>query len=210
MEARLHLIKGNPQGKQVEIPPGTLAIGRAEDSDLIIASTRVSRHHCEIVNDEKTLTITDKGSGNGTLVNGSKVLEQALEVGDEIQVGPLTFVLEIDGVRAKPGKPEAKAAPAAKAAPKVAPATKAAAAPKALAKPAPVAAKPKAPGFPPVPGKKPSPADVLSSLERLAGPKKPAAAAGPALKKPAGGALPAQKKDDLLEISDEDLIEPDK
>ena len=107
MEARLHLIKGNPKGKQVEIPSGTLTVGRAEDSDLIIASTRVSRHHCEIINEEGKLAIRDKGSGNGTFVNGAKIEEQALDAADEVRIGPLTFVLEIDGVREKPDKPAA-------------------------------------------------------------------------------------------------------
>jgi len=219
MQAKLHLVKGNPQGKQVEIPAGTLTVGRAEDSDLIVASTRVSRHHCEIVNDGKALTIRDKGSGNGTLVNGAKVEQQVLKPGDEVQVGPLTFVVEIDGVResaAKPAAPPAKAAPAA--APKAAPAKPAAQArPAAQAKPAAAApakaaVQPKAapkpaagPRVPMPPGKRAAPADVLASLEQLAARKKPPGG-------PAGPSAPPQKKkdDQVIEISDEDLIDPDK
>ncbi|HUU93531.1 MAG TPA: FHA domain-containing protein [Phycisphaerae bacterium] len=177
MEAKLHLIKGNPKGKQVEIPSGTLTVGRAEDSDLIIASTRVSRHHCEIVSEGGKLTIRDKGSGNGTFVNGAKIEEQALDAGDEVRIGPLTFVLEIDGVRDKPAKPAARQKPA--------PAPK----PKA---PKPKAARPKAP----VPAPKPrgSKDDILASLERLAG-------GGDA------GGDDASEKDDVLEISDDDLLD---
>ncbi len=169
MEAKLHLIKGNPKGKQVEIPSGTLTVGRAEDSDLIIASTRVSRHHCEIVNDEGHLAIRDKGSGNGTFINGAKIQEETLEAGDEVRIGPLTFVVEVDGVRKKPARAAAPARPA--------PAPK----PKA---PKPKAAKPKRPV---PPGKKDGKDDILASLERLAG-------GGP-------------QKDDVLEISDDDLID---
>jgi len=182
MEAKLHLIKGNPKGKQVEIPSGTLTVGRAEDSDLIIASTRVSRHHCEIVSEEGKLTIRDKGSGNGTFVNGAKIEEQALDAGDEVRIGPLTFVVEIDGVREKPGKtaPPAEAAPAPKPA-----------APKPAA-PKPKAAKPKAPV--PTPPKKASKDDILASLERLAG------GAG-------GGDQAEAETDDVLEISDDDLLD---
>lgn len=178
MQARLHLIKGNPQGKQVEIPTGTLTVGRAEDSDLIIASTRVSRHHCEIVNDQNRLIIRDKGSGNGTLVNAAKIQEQTLAPGDEVQVGPLTFVVEINGVRQGAAKPAAPAKPAA--------------APKA-ARPAP---KPKAPAPPP---KQKGGGDILASLERLAG-TKPTTGAKPPPPKPTGA-------DDVLQISDEDLID---
>ena len=179
MEAKLHLIKGNPKGKQVEIPSGTLTVGRAEDSDLIIASTRVSRHHCEIVNGEAHLAIRDKGSGNGTCVNGAKIQEETLEAGDEVRIGPLTFVVEIDGVRKKPAQAAAPAKPAPAPKPK---------APKPKA-PKPKAPKPKAPkpkGPVPASGKKGGKDDILASLERLAG---------------------GSQKDDVLEISDDDLID---
>ena len=179
MEAKLHLIKGNPKGKQVEIPSGTLTVGRAEDSDLIIASTRVSRHHCEIVNGEAHLAIRDKGSGNGTCVNGAKIQEETLEAGDEVRIGPLTFVVEIDGVRKKPARAAAPAKPAPAPKPK-APKPKA---PKPKA-PKPKAAKPKGPV---PPGKKGGKDDILASLERLAGGR--------------------PQKGDVLQISDDDLID---
>lgn len=140
MQAKLHLVKGNPKGKEVEIPEGTLTIGRAEDRDLIIASTRISRQHCEITNTAEAVTIRDNASGNGTLVNGKKVQEQSLEAGDHVTVGPLTFVLEINGVKEKP-KP---AAPPAQPQPK----------PKAKA------ARPKGPA---------TEDDILASLEMMAG-----------------------------------------
>jgi len=177
MDAKLHLIKGNPKGKQVEIPSGTLTVGRAEDSDLIIASTRVSRHHCEIINEEGKLTIRDKGSGNGTFVNGAKIEEQTLDAGDEVRIGPLTFVLEIDGVREKPAKPAAPKKPASAPKPKAA---------------KPKAAKPKAPV--PRPRPRGSKDDILASLERLAGDG-------------GGGGDAAPEKDDVLEISDDDLLD---
>jgi len=169
MEAKLHLIKGNPKGKQVEIPAGTLTVGRAEDSDLIIASTRVSRHHCEIVNHKGHLAIRDKGSGNGTFINGAKIQEETLEAGDEVRIGPLTFVVEIDGVRKKPAQAAAPARPAHAHKHKAHKHK---------------AAKPKGPV---PPKKKDGKDDILASLERLAG--------------------GVAQKDDVLEISDDDLID---
>ena len=127
MQAKLHLVKGNPKGKQVDIPEGTLTVGRAEDRDLIIASTRVSRQHCDFINAEGGVTLRDNNSGNGTLVNGTKIAEQKLEPGDQVTIGPLTFVVEIDGVKEKAApaaappskpKPDAAAKPKAKPAPK--------------------------------------------------------------------------------------------
>ena len=182
MQATLHLIKGNPKGKTVEVPEGTLMVGRAEDSDLIIASTRVSRKHCEIVNHATGLVIKDKGSGNGTLVNGQKITEQRLAPGDQVRIGPLTFLVEIEGVKQRPG---AKAAPAAQA-----------------AKPRAAKPKPKA-----QPRKPATPDDILSSLERMALPPKKKGASPPVTfpgapkKKNAG--------EDVLEISDDDLLDSD-
>lgn len=199
MQVKLHLVKGNPQGKQVEVPLGTLTIGRAEDSDLIIASTRVSRHHCEIINEESRVLVRDKGSGNGTLVNGKKVEELVLNPGDDIQIGPLTFAIEIDGKRQRIAAPAAPAKPVAAQA-KAGPSLKAA--PKPVARPAPkLAPKPAARPAPAMGGGRRNPNDILASLERLAGGKKPDA------KPPAPG---AKKSDDVIEISDEDLLDTDK
>jgi len=201
MQVKLHLVKGNPQGKQVEVPVGTLTVGRAEDSDLIIASTRVSRHHCEILNEAARVVIRDKGSGNGTLVNGAKVHEQALNPGDEVQIGPLTFAVEIDGKRQSAGPPKGAAAPHAPQA-KAVPARPAR---PAVAQPMkPAAAKPKV--GPPPAAKRGTPDDILASLERLAATKKPQG-------KPPLPKVPPPKQSkggDVLEISDEDLLDSDK
>jgi predicted component of type VI protein secretion system len=217
MDVKLHLIKGNPKGKEVEVPTGILKVGRAEDSDLIIASTRISRHHCEIINEGGKLFLRDNGSGNGSFVNGVKVVgEQALKAGDEVAIGPLTFALVIDDV-GMPEATQAEAAEPAEPAPIVKakpPALQQKAAP-AKAAPAVPGLKPKAPaggkiGMPTRPGARTNPADFLSSLEKMAGPpKKPAAGASP--KPPAGKAPPAKpgqpKADDVIEISDDDLLE---
>ena len=153
MQATLQLVKGKPKGKQVDVPEGTLTVGRAEDRDLIIASTRVSRQHCDIVNEAGALTVRDNDSGNGTLVNGQKVSEKMLEAGDEVTIGPLTFVVEIDGVKEKP-----QAAPAQPAA------SQGQAQPETQQKP-----KPKA--KPAQPKGRPSNDDILASLEQMSGKK---------------------------------------
>jgi pSer/pThr/pTyr-binding forkhead associated (FHA) protein len=180
MDVKLHLTKGNPKGKTVDVPAGILKVGRAEDSDLIIASTRVSRHHCEIANDQDRLVIRDNGSANGTFVNRQKIQEQALQPGDQVQVGPLTFIVEINGVRKRPSSPPAQQ-PAKSSAKPVAPAAR--------------PSKPAAPKLPPVQRRR-GPEDIASTLERLAGGKQP----GPSKPK-------NTKKDaDILQISDDDLL----
>jgi len=180
MDVKLHLTKGNPKGKTVDVPAGILKVGRAEDSDLIIASTRVSRHHCEIANAQNRLVIRDNGSANGTFVNRQKIQEQVLQPGDQVQVGPLTFIVEINGVRKRPSSPAAQQA------------TKSAKAAAPAARPS----KPAAPKFPPVQHRR-GPEDIATTLERLAGEKQP----GPS--KPKN----AKEDSDVLQISDDDLLQ---
>ena len=179
MDVKLHLTKGNPKGKTVDVPAGILKVGRAEDSDLIIASTRVSRHHCEIANDQDRLVIRDNGSANGTFVNRKKIQEQVLQPGDQVQVGPLTFIVEINGVRKRPSSP---------AAPKAAKSAK-------ITAPSARPSKPAVPRLPPVQRRR-GPDDIAATLERLAGGKQPGASKNNHTK----------KDDDVLQISDEDLL----
>ena len=75
-------------------------IGRREDCDLRIPLGDVSRKHCRLVRDGDALRLEDLGSSNGTYHNGQRVQEAILSPGDSIQVGPLVFVLQIDGVPA--------------------------------------------------------------------------------------------------------------
>src|SRR5687768_6241188 len=72
-------------------------IGRREDCDLRIPLGDVSRKHCRLVRDGDVLKVEDLGSSNGTFLNGQRVQEALLSPGDSIQVGPVVFVLQIDG-----------------------------------------------------------------------------------------------------------------
>ena len=47
--------------------------------------------------EQEILTVRDLGSRNGTFVNGERVDETILEPGDKMQIGPLNFIVQIDG-----------------------------------------------------------------------------------------------------------------
>jgi len=93
------LINVTPEGKTKRVPitHARTLIGRLDDCQLRIPSVRVSRHHCEIVHDQGTLTLRDLGSSNGTYLNQSKITESELSAGDLIAVGSLVFLVQIDG-----------------------------------------------------------------------------------------------------------------
>jgi predicted component of type VI protein secretion system len=151
MDVKLLLLhKG--QLKKFSLKSGKLSIGRAPDSDLRIPSRDVSRHHCEFLIDAGDLIVHDTGSTNGTIVNGKAVDETELEAGDRVDVGPVTFIVQIDGQPAEVSPADFGGAPGApaKAAPRP-PAAKPDGLPKAPAAPAakppstakPAAAKPR-------------------------------------------------------------------
>lgn len=75
----------------------TTIVGRREDADFRIPLTDVSRKHCRIVKNGNVLKVEDLGSSNGTYVNGQKVQSAKLNPGDTLQVGPVPFVVQIDG-----------------------------------------------------------------------------------------------------------------
>jgi len=66
----------------------------------------VSRRHCQFNRDEGVLKIRDLGSRNGTYLNGKRIDEAVIQAGDYIEVGPLKFVLQIDGEPKDIAEPE--------------------------------------------------------------------------------------------------------
>jgi hypothetical protein len=89
----------DPDGRRrrVVIDSGSLTIGRATDNDLVAIDSRVSRHHGRIVGRRGTLVYADLGSTNGSRVNGVPVTEVVLGVGDRLEVGDTSLVVEVAG-----------------------------------------------------------------------------------------------------------------
>jgi len=89
----------DPDGRErrVVVEGGGLTIGRATDNDLVAIDGRVSRHHGRISGRRGTLVYTDLGSTNGSRVNGVAVTEVVLGVGDRLEVGDTTLVVEVAG-----------------------------------------------------------------------------------------------------------------
>ncbi len=90
---------------ELEIPPTTadrsiLLIGRHPHCDVVLKVPSVSRRHCVLVETDDELVIRDLGSSHGVWVNGVKVEESRLTVGDEIAVGPVIIrVVDPDDLR---------------------------------------------------------------------------------------------------------------
>lgn len=91
--ARLQISQGNDAGQEIEIRPGkTYTIGRAIDNDVVLTDIAVSRKHFDLRFEDGAWVIVDRGSGNGTVVNGN--LEDnpfMLANGDVIEIGNTVF-----------------------------------------------------------------------------------------------------------------------
>ena len=86
----------DPDGRERSLPiEGDVSIGRSEDNTLVARDGSVSRHHGRIVARRGTLVYVDLGSTNGSRVNGETITEVVLGVGDQIEIGDTTLLLEV-------------------------------------------------------------------------------------------------------------------
>ncbi len=93
LQARMIITAGNDQGQEIDIIPGkTYTVGRAIDNDIVLTDIAVSRKHFDLRFEHASWVLIDRGSGNGTVINGS--IEDApfmLANGDSIEIGNTTF-----------------------------------------------------------------------------------------------------------------------
>ena len=112
MDANLVLFKKDGSQKNFSLPSSITVIGRRHDCDLCVPLMVVSRRHCKLSQNNESLKIRDLDSRGGTFLNGNRISEASIQAGDYIQIGPLTFQLQIDGkpervVPPQPPKPKA-------------------------------------------------------------------------------------------------------
>jgi len=69
-----------------------VAIGRAEDSGILIDDTYASQQHARVFSDSGSFFVEDLGSTNGTYLNGRKITHaMELRPGDRIKIGKTVF-----------------------------------------------------------------------------------------------------------------------
>jgi predicted component of type VI protein secretion system len=101
MQVVLIMFRTGGEHRSFSVSRSTTTIGRREDCDLRIPVGDVSRKHCRLVLSADNLRLQDLGSSNGTFVNGQRISDTFLNPGDAVAVGPVQFVVQIDGVPAE-------------------------------------------------------------------------------------------------------------
>jgi len=80
--------------REVPMPGDTLTIGRHPDSDIVLDSHLVSRHHAVIERRGTGVHVRDLKSSNGCWVRGERITSVVLADGESVQIGPATLVFK--------------------------------------------------------------------------------------------------------------------
>jgi transcriptional regulator with GAF, ATPase, and Fis domain len=91
----LVVIEGPSRGKRAALTGGAATVGSAEQNLLCIDDPLVSRLHCELRVRPGTITLRDRGSTNGTFIEGVRVRDVDLPAGAVVQVGGSAFRIEV-------------------------------------------------------------------------------------------------------------------
>jgi pSer/pThr/pTyr-binding forkhead associated (FHA) protein len=91
-------VEPEPERTGEALAGAPLRLGRAADNDVVIRDPTVSRHHAELLGDPTGgYEIVDRGSRNGTFVNGRRVGRARLGPSDRIGIGYHEFRLRRAG-----------------------------------------------------------------------------------------------------------------
>ncbi|MBP6003943.1 MAG: FHA domain-containing protein [Pyrinomonadaceae bacterium] len=85
---------------RVSVDRDRFTIGRHSENDLTIADSRLSREHAVIERFGDVFVVNDRGSSNGTTLNGEPLTEpRALNNGDRLSLGGFDVELDLDTVK---------------------------------------------------------------------------------------------------------------
>lgn len=104
---KLRLLFKSKRGKtpktfELKLP---LVIGRGDKATFRIPHGRISRRHCELLEENGTVYVRDLGSTNGTMLKGTMLPSRTktrVPSGSQLSLGGLIFRVEYQGSAARP------------------------------------------------------------------------------------------------------------
>lgn len=94
---RLILISPEFADQTCQLPDGTFALGRSPQNHIIVLGESVSAQHCELLVHGREVIVRERGSRNGTFVNGVRVKTQrGIYHGQLLRFGKVEARLEIE------------------------------------------------------------------------------------------------------------------
>src|SRR5215831_12760996 len=94
MVATIIGLEGALAGKTFTVGSEPLTFGRDDENDVVLTNVLTSRVHAELRHEADGYVLHDRGSSNGTWVNGRRVTVHRLQSGDEIVIGGEAFRFE--------------------------------------------------------------------------------------------------------------------
>ncbi len=86
------------KGSIFELSESKNTIGRTPDNSITLKDPQVSKNHAVVFFNGKDFILRDQKSRHGTWLNGKKISESRLQQGDEITIGPVKFIFEMNSV----------------------------------------------------------------------------------------------------------------
>ena len=89
-------LRGEIEGRErvFDLEIGELRVGSSSKSDLKLAIPGISRQHALLVVRREGLVVEDRGSRNGTFVDGRRIQRAAVVDGAELRFGPVALRLQ--------------------------------------------------------------------------------------------------------------------
>ena len=88
---------GARRGMHWSLPEGAMAAGRDPEAEIFLDDVTVSRRHAMFHLEGGHLRVEDRGSTNGTYVNGRRTERADLSPGDEVIIGRFHLVVARGG-----------------------------------------------------------------------------------------------------------------
>ncbi len=92
-------LQGELAGKRFPVGAKPLTFGRGDENDVVLTSPAASRLHAELKFEADGYVLHDRGSSNGTWVNGAQVTTRRLQPDDQIAIGDDVFRFESPDMR---------------------------------------------------------------------------------------------------------------
>ena len=92
----LLVTRGNDNGSRFELTGSSVIVGRGQGCAIRLKDPEVSRRHIELRKEGDFWNLIDLNSSNGVYLNGTRVTEKLIALGDQIQVGRTLFRFSSD------------------------------------------------------------------------------------------------------------------
>lgn len=90
----LELLSQGASVQKIKIDSPVLTLGKSRRVDVMLEDPYLSDVHCKMVFEPKEILLLDLNSTNGCFVNGVRIKQASLKMGDQIQIGQTKLILK--------------------------------------------------------------------------------------------------------------------